>query len=165
MIAIMKNVIFFFQFKKLIIKLFFLIRVLIIENTFELKNIILIKHLDYKHLLDKKDVLELKIKEYKEELEKLTKVINFETKGKYETCSKIENEIYYYEQMSETCLKNCNQLTNEIVTLKKEIEKFVNNSSSFSSLSTNNYMSSKGSKNTINEKLSGIAFLNNYEKN
>jgi hypothetical protein len=68
--------------------------------------------------------------------------------------------------MSETCLQNCNQLSAEVVSLKKEIEKFVNNSSYFSSLSTNNNMSSKGSKNTIHEKLSGMSsFINLQEKN
>ena len=117
--------------------------------------------------MDKKSILELKIKEYKEEQEHLAKILNQETEGKYELCSKLENEIGYYKHMSETCLNNCNQLTTDIVSLKKEIEKFVNNSSYFSSLSTNNNMSSKGSKNTINEKLSGIpsSFANAHEKN
>lgn len=117
-------------------------------------------------MLDKKAILELKIKEYKEELDQLAKVLNKETDGKYELCSKLENEINYYKHMSETCLKNCNQLTTDIVSLKKEIEKYVNNSSFISSLSTNNNMSSKGSKNTVNEKLSGMtSFVNLNEKN
>lgn len=116
--------------------------------------------------MDKKTILELKIQEFKEESEQLAKILNHETLGKYEICSKLENEIGNYKHMSETCLKNCNQLTIEILSLKKEIEKYINNSSFFSSLSTNNNMSSKGSKNTVNEKLSGMSsFVNMQEKN
>lgn len=108
--------------------------------------------------MDKKTYLELKIKEYKEEYQNLFKSLNEETDGKYEICNKIQNEINHYKSMSETCLKNCNQLSGEIIALRKEIEKYVSNSqTSFSTLSTNNNMSSKGSKKTINEKLSGIS--------
>jgi len=112
--------------------------------------------------LDKKTYLELKIREYKEEYQYLFKILNEETEDKYETCNKIQNEINHYKSMSETCLKNCNQLSGEILALKKEIEKYVSNpQTSFSTLSTNNNMSSKGSKKTINDKLNGVSgFVN-----
>ena len=117
-------------------------------------------------MLDKRKILELKITEYKDEFEKLTKVLNAESDGKYEQCNKIENEIIHYKSMSETCLKNCNELTGEIIFLKKEIEKYVSNTTSFSTLSTiNNNMSSKSSKKTTNEKMSGMSvFLNLSDK-
>ena len=127
--------------------------------------VIIKSNIDYKHLIDKKEILEIKIKENKEELEKLAVDLNVQTEGKYDFCAKLEKEISNYKHISETCLKNCNQLTTEVVSVKKEIEKFVNNSSYFSSLSTNNNMSSKGSKNTIHEKLSGMSsFINLQEK-
>jgi len=100
--------------------------------------------------------LEVKIKHYKAELDKLSKNLNEETNGKYEICHKLQNEINNYKTISDTCLKNCNQLSGEIVILKKEIEKFLSNSTNLSTLSTNNNMSSKGSKKTTNERLNGI---------
>ncbi len=105
--------------------------------------------------------MELKIKEYKDEYQNLIKILNEETDGKYDLCKKIQGEINHFQSMSDTCVKNCNQLSIEITSLKKEIEKYVINSQgSFISLSTNN-MSSKGSKKAINEKINGISgFIN-----
>ncbi len=89
----------------------------------------------------------MKIKEYKKELKKLkdeynnndnNKNINYnypnyeeeiDNNNEYENendekiCKKIKNEIDYYKNISNSCLENCNKLTEEKIYLKKEIEK------------------------------------------
>jgi archaellum component FlaC len=51
----------------------------------------------------------------------LVSVINNSQNERVET---LENEIRGYKNMTEGCVRSCNTLTEEIVMLKKEIEKY-----------------------------------------
>jgi archaellum component FlaC len=57
------------------------------------------------------------------------------SRHKNEKVEALENEIKGYKNMTEGCIKSCNKLTEEIVRLKKEIEKFT----PFSSQNTLNH--------------------------
>jgi uncharacterized coiled-coil DUF342 family protein len=84
-------------------------------------------------LNDKKTFLVYKVSEYREEKEKLKKALDELTESKLSVLEKYENEIKGYKNMTESCLKTCSELSEEIIRLRKEIDKYNFNSNSTSS--------------------------------
>jgi chromosome segregation ATPase len=75
------------------------------------------------HLDERINFLKHKINQYKREKEELLNIIE---ESKNEKIENLENEIKGYKHMTEGCVKSCNKLTEEIVILKKDIEKYSN---------------------------------------
>jgi hypothetical protein len=112
-------------------------------------------YLDHQHLMEKITFLNYKVTEYKTEKEKLSKILNETKSDKMIYAEKLESEIKSYKKMIESCVKTCSQLAEEIMTLKKEIEKYTSSSAttnySTSSTGFNNY-NSNSSKNLSETK-------------
>lgn len=90
----------------------------------------------YEHLLEKMTFLNYQVKEFKLEKEKLNKTL-LESNTEHSTqITKLENEIKSYKKMTESCVKTCSQLAEEIILLKKEISKYTigNNDKNITSL-------------------------------
>ena len=75
-------------------------------------------------MIEQSSFLNYKINEYKGEKEKLLKKIN-ESKDEY--ADKLEKDIKNYKNMVDTCVKTCSQLAEELMTLRKEINKYTPN--------------------------------------
>jgi uncharacterized coiled-coil DUF342 family protein len=80
--------------------------------------------------------LQYKINEYKTEKDKLANKLLENKTDKHEYIEKLEKDIRSYKNMADSCIKTCSQLAEEIMGLRKEIEKYIGNMPS-SSLSTN----------------------------
>ena len=67
---------------------------------------------------------------------------------KHDFIDKIEKEIISYKNMADTCVKTCSQLAEELIFLRKEIEKYTGSNSGVSNPNGNkgNKSMSKNSK-------------------
>jgi hypothetical protein len=92
--------------------------------------------IDCQHLSDQASLLQYKINEYKTEKEKLTKKLLENKTDKHEYVEKLEKDIRSYKNMTDSCIKTCSQLAEELMVLRKEIEKYTGNVPS-STLSSN----------------------------
>ena len=77
-----------------------------------------------------------------------------------EKCEKIQNEIKNYKNITESCMKSCSKLTQEIIELKKEIEKIGKKNNSNSNSNSNCKININNSNNN-NKKIK----INNNNKN
>jgi hypothetical protein len=75
------------------------------------------------HLEEKINFLKYKINQYKKEKEDLTSIIERSENEKVKT---LENEIRGYKNMTEGCIRSCNTLTEEIMQVRSEIERYNN---------------------------------------
>jgi hypothetical protein len=120
--------------------------------------------IDYNHLFEKKIFSEECINKLKIEKENLEKLIIEENKLNLnkENYEKIQKETKNYKNITDSCMKSCSKLTNEIIELKKEIEKIglKNISNTKSSNNIGQIISKK--KNNNNNK-SGL--LSNFTNN
>lgn len=103
-----------------------------------------INFIDCQHLIDQASYLTYKINEYKSERDKLLKRLDeSKTDERYIYIDKLEKEIKGYKNMAESCVKTCSQLAEEVIILRKEIDKYTSSqnmslsySSSFAGLSS-----------------------------
>ena len=79
------------------------------------------------HLEEKINFLNHKINSYNKEKLELQSILE---KNQNKRTIELENEIKSYKTLAEGCIKSCAKLTEEIVQLKKEIGKYVNNQQS-----------------------------------
>jgi archaellum component FlaC len=104
------------------------------------------------------------VNEYKIEKDKLTKAFSETHDEKAIYCERLENEIQSYKNMTENCVKTCSQLAEELMFLRKEIEKYTNShpSPSYSNISTavNNFPSNNNSSKKVEIKtLKGLSSI------
>ncbi len=78
---------------------------------------------DCYHLKDQVDLLTYKIQEYEKLKDNLIK-INDENFQKKTYIEKLEKEIKNYKSVTESCVKTCSHLTEELGSLRKGIEKY-----------------------------------------
>ncbi len=76
------------------------------------------------HLLDQITFLNYKINEYNNEKNRLFLQLENSNKDKIAYIEKLEKEIKGYKNMIDSCVKTCSQLAEEIMILRKEIEKY-----------------------------------------
>jgi hypothetical protein len=73
------------------------------------------------HLEEKINLIKFRIRHYQKEKEDLVAIIE---SNNDEKVIKLVNEINGYKNMTDKCRDSCSKLTEEILKLKKEIEKF-----------------------------------------
>lgn len=67
----------------------------------------------------------MNISDYKTEKEKLEQqIFNKINTDSYKKIENLDNEIKYYQNLTKSCQKSSSQLTEEIMSLKKELCKF-----------------------------------------
>jgi hypothetical protein len=98
-------------------------------------------------------LLQYKINEYKVEKEKLVKKLAESKTDKHDLIDKIEKEIKSYKNMADTCIKTCSQLAEELIFLRKEIEKYTGSNSGVSNASGNNGNNSVTRNKSISKNL------------
>jgi chromosome segregation ATPase len=81
--------------------------------------------------MDQLGYLNYRIKEYKNEKEKLNKQLEENKSDKQSHAEKIEKEIKNYKYVVDTYVKTCSQLTEELMTLRKEIDRLNGGNSKF----------------------------------
>ena len=80
-------------------------------------------------LQEKIILLEQKVSTYKQEKDSLRKQLNeISNDENFKKIEKLENEIKKYQNTSNVYLKNCSQLAEQIIVLRRELEKFMINS-------------------------------------
>lgn len=111
--------------------------------------------------MEKLTYLNYKVGEYKTEKDKLTKNIEDASDDRSVIVEKLENDIKNYKNMTESCVKTCSQLAEEVMTLRKEMDKYSDYTmSSSSTVSTNNYSTqNSGSKIKKQIKTNGVGVL------
>ena len=85
--------------------------------------------LDKNSLEEKVILLERKVSDYKEEKDSLRKQLNeISNDDNFKNVEKLENEIKNYQNTSNVYLKTCSELAEQIIVLRRELEKFMINS-------------------------------------
>jgi hypothetical protein len=74
-------------------------------------------------MVKRKNIIEDLIKSYKKELRNLKDEEEIYTNKDFNFCHKIEDEIFYYKNISDKYKENCNELLIEIENLKNRINK------------------------------------------
>jgi chromosome segregation ATPase len=121
---------------------------------------------DCQHLLEQLTYLNYNINEYQSEKDKLIKEQEEMKTDKFEYVEKLEREIKGYKNMIDSCVKTCSQLAEELMLLKKEIEKYTKTQSLSTSLSLSN-LSRNSSVKKLNPKISHTkapSFSSNFKK-
>jgi hypothetical protein len=111
--------------------------------------------------------LQYKLSDYRQEKEKLQKQIDDSKDEKMQYCEKLENEIKNYKNMTNSCIKTCSQLADEILGLKKSIEqcKMQSSNQSFYSLPAGNFGNySHGKYNIVRNPTSKLERRRNYDR-
>lgn len=76
--------------------------------------------------MDQLGFLNYKVKEYKNEKEKLYKQLEENKSDKQSHAEKLEKEIKNYKHVVDTYVKTCSQLAEELMILRKEIDTLSN---------------------------------------
>jgi hypothetical protein len=87
------------------------------------RNVLACFIIDCMHLEERINFLRYKVTQYRREKDELLNVIE---SSKNEKLENLETEIKGYKYMTEGCVKSCNKLTEEIVILKRDINKYAN---------------------------------------